>query len=121
MGVAAFEARGAFDGAVLGEIRGEADEQFAAEIGVGDFASAELHDGFHAVAFLEEADGVVLFEIVIVVIGVGAELELLHLDDVLFAFGFVLLLFVFVLPLAVVHRFGDGRLGGGGDQDEVEA
>ena len=49
------------------------------------------------------------FEIVIVVIGVGAELELLHLDaDVLFAFGFVLLLFVFVLPLAVVHRFGDG-------------
>ena len=37
-----------------------------------------------------------------------------------FLLGLVLLLLVLVLPLAVVHRLGDGRLGGGRDQDQVE-
>ena len=35
--------------------------------------------------------------------------------------GLVLFLLVFVLPLAVIHRFGDGRLRGGSNQDQVEA
>ena len=63
----------------------------------------------------------VLLEVVIVIVGIGAELDFLDLDDVLLPLGLVLLLFVFVLPLAVVHGFGDGRLGGGRDQDQIEA
>src|SRR6185369_14929695 len=54
------------------------------------------------------------------VVGVGAELEFLHLYDVLLLLGLVLLLLLFVLPLAVVHRFGDWRFSGGGDQNEVQ-
>ena len=63
----------------------------------------------------------ILLEIVIVIVGVGPEFQLLHLDDVLLAFGLVLFLFVLVLPLAIIHRFGDGGLSGGRDQDQVES
>ena len=77
-------------------------------IGVGDFASAKLNDGFYAIAFLEEANGMVLFEVVVVIIGVGAELQFLHQDDVLFLAGVVLLLLYFVLPLAVSMAFATG-------------
>ena len=62
----------------------------------------------------------ILFEVVIVIIGVGAELQLLHLDDVLFTFRLVLFLFVLVLPLPVVHRFCDGWLSRGSNQDQIE-
>ena len=55
-------------------------------------------------------------EVVVMIIGVGAELQLLHLDDVLLAFGVVLLLFVLVLPLPIIHRFRYGRLRRGRDK-----
>ena len=84
---------------------------FLPEIGVSDFAPAELHHGFHAIAFLQKPNRVVFLEIVIVIVGVGAEFQLLHLDDMLLLFGLVLFLFVLILPLAVVHRLGDGRFG----------
>ena len=87
---------------------------------MSDLAPAELDHGLHAIAFTKKADGVVLLELVVVVIGVGPELKLLHLNDVLFFFGFVLLLFILVLPLAVIHRLGDGRLRGGSNQNQVE-
>lgn len=121
VGVAAFETRLAFDGAVLGEVAGEAEEQLLADVDVGDFASAELDYSLDAIALFEEPDSVVLLEIVIVIVRVRAELEFLDLDDVLFALRVVLLLLVFVLPLAVIHGFGHGGIGGGGDQDEIEA
>ena len=63
----------------------------------------------------------VFLELVVVIVGVGAELQLLHLDHVLLLLGLVLLLLVLVLPLAVVHGLGDRRLGGGRNQDQVEA
>ncbi len=81
----------------VGKIGGEAHEQFLAQIGVRDFAPAELHHGLHAIAFRQEADGVVHLEVVVVVVGVGAELQFLHLDHVLLLLGVVLLLFLVVL------------------------
>ena len=62
----------------------------------------------------------VFLEVVIVIVGVGAEFQLLNLDDVLLFLGFVLLFLLLVLPLAKVHGFSDGRLGGGRDQYQVE-
>jgi hypothetical protein len=109
VGVAAFHARHAVDRAVSRKVFGEPQQQLAPEIGVGDFAAAELHDGLHAVAFLKEADGVVLLEVVVVVVGVGPELQLLHLHHVLLLLGFVLLLFQLVLIVAVIDRLGHGR------------
>ena len=121
MGVAAFHSGLALSYSVLDQVLREADQQFAADVGVRDFPASKLDDGFDSIAFLQKANGVIFLEIVIVIVGVGAEFQLLHLDDVLFALGFVLFLFVLVLPLAVVHRFGDRWLGCGGNEDKIEA
>ena len=42
---------------------------------MSDLTASELDDGLNAIAFLQEANGVVLLEIVIVVVSVGAELR----------------------------------------------
>ena len=74
VGVAAFQTRLPLHGAMGGKVAGEAHEQFLAEIGVGDFAPAELDHGLHSIAFREEADGVLHLEVVVVIVGVGTEL-----------------------------------------------
>ena len=84
-----------------------------------DLATAELNHRFHAVAFLQEADGVVLLELVVVVIRVGAELQLLDLDHVLLLLGVVLFLLQLVLVVAIVDGLGDRRDGCRGDQNKV--
>ena len=109
MGIAAFHARQAIRGAIGKKVLGEPKQQFAAEIGVSDLTSAELYDGLDAVSLLQETDRVVLLEVVIVVVRIGAELEFLHLDNVLFLLGFVLFLLELVLIVAVVDCLGDGR------------
>src|SRR5690349_21581734 len=62
----------------------------------------------------------VLFEIVVVIVGVRTELQLLNLDHVLFLLGVVLLFLLLVAPLPIIHGFGDGWLGCGRDQDQIE-
>ena len=118
--VAAFQARHALHRAVGRQIGGEAHQQFLAEIGVRDFAPAELHHGLHAIAFLQKADGVVLLEIVVVVVRVGAELQFLDLHHVLLLAGIVLLLLQIVLVVAEVHCLGHRRHCGGRNQHQVE-
>src|SRR5262245_163134 len=63
----------------------------------------------------------ILFEFIIVVIGVGPELQLLDLHYVLLFLGFVLLLFQLVLIVAVIDGLGDGWHRGGRNQDQIEA
>ena len=87
MRVAAFETGLTLNGAISLQILGKADEQFFTQIGVRNFAPAELDHGFHTIAFGQKTNSVVLFEIVIVIIGIGTELQFLHLDDVLFTFA----------------------------------
>ncbi len=87
---------------------------------MGDLAAAELDHGLHAVAFFQEPHGVILLELVVVVVCVGPELQLLHLDHVLLPLGFVLLLLVLVLPLAIIHGLGNRRFGSRRDQDQIE-
>src|SRR5262249_4749328 len=109
MGVAAFQTRLAFHGAIGRQILGEAHEQLLPQIRVSDFAAPELNHGFHAIALLQEADCVLLFEVVIVIVGIGAELELLYLNHVLLLAGIVRLLFLLVLIMAEIDGFGDRR------------
>ena len=120
VGVAPLETGNALYATVRGEVFGEPHEEFLAEIGMSDFAAPELNHSLDSIAFLEEANGVVLFEVVIVVVGVGAELEFLDLHDVLLLAGVVLLLFLLVLIVAVVDGLGYGRHGGGGHQNQIE-
>ena len=120
MGIAALESRRTLHRSELRQIGGETDQQILAKIDVGDFTSTELHHCFYTIAFLEKANRMVLLEFVVVIVGVGPELQLLHLDHVLFLLGFVLFFLLLVLPLAVVHRFGDRRFGGRRYDDQVE-
>ena len=62
----------------------ETEQQLLPQVDVSDFAASELDHRFYAIAFLQKADGVVLFEFVVVIIGIGAELQLLYQNDVLF-------------------------------------
>src|SRR5262245_56433843 len=110
--VAAFQSRLAFDSAVVGEVGREPHKELLAEVGVRNLPPAELDYCFDAIAFLQEADGVVLFEVVVVIVGVGTELQFLDLHDMLLLLGVVLLFFLLVLVVSVVDGFGDGRHGG---------
>lgn len=121
MRVAPFEPGNAFNSAKLGEVFGKPHQKFLAEIGMGDFPAAKLNDGFDAVTILEEPDGVILLEAVIVIVRVRAELQFLNLNHVLFLFSVVLLLFLLVLVVTVIDGLGDRGYGGRGDQNEVEA
>src|SRR5579863_403753 len=85
-----------------------------------DFASAKLHHCLHSIAFLQEPDGVIFLEVVIVIVGVGAELQLLHLYDMLFLLGFVRLLLHLVLVVAVIDRLRDRRYRGRGHYHQIE-
>jgi error-prone DNA polymerase len=72
--VAALQARLSLDAAMGGKVAGKANKQFLAEIGVRDFAPAKLDHGLHSIAFRQEADGVLHFEVIVVIVGIGTEL-----------------------------------------------
>ena len=59
--------------------------------------------------------------LVVVLVGLGADLDLLDLHDGMTLLGVLLLLLLLVLELAVVHDAADRRLGVGRDLDEVAA
>ena len=57
--------------------------------------------------------------LVVVVVGLGTDLDLLDLHHALALFGFLLLFLLLVLELAVVHDAADRRFGGGSDFHQV--
>jgi hypothetical protein len=85
-----------------------------------DFPSAELYIGFHAVAFLQETDGISFFEIVIVIVRIRTEFDFFYLHDVLFLFGGLLFLLLLVLIMAEIYGSRDRRYLRGRDQHEIE-
>ena len=56
----------------------------------------------------------------VAVIGAGAELDFLDLDDLLLGLGLGRLLLLLVLELAVVHEPAHGGVCGGGDLDQID-
>jgi len=64
---------------------------------------------------------VVLLEVVVVIVGIGAELQLLHLDHVLLLLGVMLFLLLLVLVVAEIHGLGDRRNSRGSDQNQIES
>src|SRR5215831_16154876 len=87
---------------------------------MGDFPAPELNDGLDTIALLQEADRVLLFEIVVVIVRIGAELQFLNLDYVLLLAGVMRLLFLLVLIMAEIDGFGDRRNCRWRNQDKVE-
>ena len=87
---------------------------------MGHLASPELHDDLDLVALLQEGDDVLLLEVVVVVVGLGPELDRLDLDLVRLLFRDPSLLAQLVLVLAVVHDSADRGTSGGRHFDQIQ-
>ena len=109
MGIAPLHAGDSLDGPITHQVFGKSRQQLFTQVRVRDFAAAELHHRLDAIALLQKSDGVVSFELIVVLVGVGAELEFLHLYDVLFLLRLMLLLLLLVLVMTEIDRLGDGR------------
>lgn len=120
MSVPAFHAWIAFNFSVFGEVSRESLQQSLAQISVRNLAAPELDNSFHTIAFSEEANCVLLLELVIVIIRIRPEFDFLYLDDVLLLFLFVQPLLLLVLPLTKIHDLGDGWYGSGRHEDQIE-
>ncbi len=62
-----------------------------------------------------------IFDVVVVVVDAGTELDLLDLDDLLLLAGLGGLLLLVEVELAVIEDLADRRIGVRGDLDEIES
>ena len=108
-----------FDHRAFADFVQQAFEDLASQIGMGHFAAAEEDGGLYFVALFEEAEYVVLFELVIVLVHVDAELYFLDGDHLLVLLGRALLLFLLVQVFAVILDAADGRIRCGRDLYQV--
>ena len=113
------DARRRLDHRHVPQILDDALEHLLAQLAVGDLAAAEHHGDAGLVGLVEELADLPDLDVVVVLLGAGAELHLLELHDHLLLLGLVLLLLLGVLELPVIHDLADGRLGRGADLDEV--
>src|SRR5579862_1204770 len=95
-------------------------QNFAAQALAGHFPAPEKDGGLHLVAFIQEAQHVVLFGLIVVLVHVDAELHFLDGDGFLVLFGLALLLFLLVEKFAVIHDAANRRLGSGRDLHQVK-
>ena len=106
--------------AVFLEISGETREQEFALLFEDDRASAEEDIRLHFVTFLKELLGVLELEVVVVIIGLRAETDLLHLLLLLVRLRFLLLLFLRIEELLVVNHPAYRRIRRRSYLDQVE-
>ena len=89
-----------------------------ADLGVLELAVAVLEQELHLVAVEEEVLGATDLDEEVMVVDARAELDLLHARSALLV---LVLLGLFVEVLAVFLQLADGRHGGRGDLDQVDA
>ena len=106
--------------AVLGEVVGETRQKEFTLLLEDDRTSTEEDIGFNFVALLEELDGVLEFEVVVVVIGLRPETDFLNLHLLGVRLRLFLLFLLRVEELLVVYDTADRRVGGSSNLDEVE-
>src|SRR5215510_5710557 len=85
-------------------------QQPLAELLVRHLAAAEAQRHFRLVALLQELDQLAELDLVVALVGAGAELDLLDLDLLLLELRLVRLLLLAVAELAVVHQLADRRV-----------
>lgn len=89
--------------AVFSEVVGKACEKEFSLLFEDDGTSAEEDIGFHFVALFEELDGMLEFEVVIMIVGLWAETDLLHLLLLLVGFRLFLFFLLGVEEFLIVH------------------
>ena len=116
----AFHARHKLDIACLTNVHDEAIDDLIAEVAVRHLAAFEPQGSLHVVTFTEEADGLVLLGLVVVLVDGDGELDFLDGDDLLLFAGGAVALVLLVEELSVVLDFADGRVRVGRDLNQVQ-
>src|SRR5258706_6223803 len=107
----------------LGDVlegEGEAVHDPAAHLDVGELPAPEHHVDLDLVPLHEELAGPAELHVEVVLVGLGAEADLLDLHGVGLLPALLLLLLPLVLVLPVIHDLRHGRPGVRGDLHEVE-
>src|SRR2546421_4789572 len=116
----AFHARHRFDLALISNFRQQAVHLLAAHFLVRHFAATMKNHGAHLVALAEEADDLILANLIVVLRGVGPKLDFLQLRTAAALALFVGLLVQLVLIFPVVGDFADRRVGGGRNLHQIK-
>src|ERR1700761_7780571 len=116
----AFHAGHELNDACLADVGDEAVDDLVAKVAMRHLAALEAKAGLYLVAFGEEADGLVLLGLVVVLVDGDGELDFLDDDDLLLLAGGAVALVLLVEELSVVLNLADGGHRVGGDLDEVE-
>ena len=95
-------------------------QNLAAKVGAGHFTSAEKNCGFDLVAFVQEAQHVILLGFVVVVIHVDTKLDFLDRDRLLVLFGLAFFFLLLVEKFPVVHDPAHRRNCGGRNLNQVQ-
>jgi hypothetical protein len=115
-----FHAGHEFNRAGVANIEDETVDDLVAEIAVGHLAALETERCLDLVAIAEEADGLILFGLVVVLVYGDGELDLFDDDDLLLLAGGAVALVLLVKELAIVLDFADWWDGVGRDLYEVK-
>ena len=94
----------------FGQFFNEAIDDGSTDTLMDDFASPEENRRFDFIALAQEADDVILFEHVIVLVRVGTKLHFLDRDVFLMLSGFVFLLILLIKKFAVIHDPANWRI-----------
>ena len=117
----AFHLGHVFDLAEILNVLGDAFQKFTAQILVCHLSTAEAQGNLDLIAVLQKLEHIAHLDVIVMRIGVGPELDLFDLDDLLlptsFAFAFLLL----VLELAKIHDFADRRVRVGRNFNQIKA
>ncbi len=92
-----------------------------ADITVGDFTATKPHRHLYLVSIFKEAPNGTFLDVEVMVIRLGAELDLLDFHDGLVTTRFRVTLLFFILQLPEVGDLADRRAGERGDLDEVKS
>src|SRR5437667_2929806 len=116
----ALQPRKLFDDGMRLEVAADALQQTDAEFLMRHLAAAETQRDLGLVAFAQEPDQVPELDLVIALVGTGAEFHFLDLDLLELQLRFVRSLRLAVLELAEIHDPADRRLGERRDFDQIE-
>src|SRR5690606_1618902 len=110
-----------FDDDAFAEVGLDPRRHFAAQLLVAHLAATEADVDLDLVAFLQEATHLAQLDLVVALVGHGAELHFLDLDLLGLLLGLVGLFLQVELELAEVHDLADRRIRVGLDLHQVQA
>ena len=115
-----FHARHELDQARISNVEDEAIDYFVTKIAMGHLAALETQRCLYLVAFTEEADGLVLLRLIVMLVDSNREFYFLDDDYLLLLAGGAFALVFLIQELAVVLDLADRRDGVRGDLYKIE-